>query len=329
MRFILLSVISTIAATNAVAQQVTLLFAGDAMQHQSQLDNAFRDGQYDYSSYFADVKAEISQADIAVVNLEVTLGGKPYKGYPMFSAPDAYAEALRDAGFDVFLNANNHILDRFSKGMHRTLDVLDSLQIIHTGVFRNKDERDQMYPLMMYKNGIRIAFLNYTYGTNGMKPATTDFVNYINRFHIHQDIEKAKAQHADVIIANMHWGIEYKLTQNKEQENLAGYLIKEGVDIVMGGHPHVMQPSQVITDTLGNISHVIVYSLGNFISGMTAVNTDKGKMVKIVLQKQWDKIKIASSDDILICTKRKRNGNKVDYSVVPVLDTKENPTFAK
>jgi poly-gamma-glutamate synthesis protein (capsule biosynthesis protein) len=296
-------------------QQVTLIFAGDAMQHQSQIDNAYREGKYDYSSYFQSVQPIVEAADIAVVNLEVTLGGKPYKGYPQFSAPDEYAVALHDAGFDIFLNANNHILDRFSKGLHRTLDVLDTLNIQHTGVFRNKEERENTYPLIVDKNGIRIAFLNYTYDTNGIKPAPKDYVNYIDRPQIQLDIEKAKAENADIIIANMHWGIEYKLVQNKEQENLAKFLLNEGVDIVMGGHPHVVQPTQVTADSTGTISNVIVYSLGNFISGMTAPNTQRGKMVRIVLQKHYDTTTISTCEDILIDTKKQRNGNKTDYSV--------------
>ncbi|GHV23496.1 capsular polysaccharide biosynthesis protein [Clostridia bacterium] len=307
----------------AMAQQVTLLFAGDAMQHQTQIDNAYRNGSYDYSSYFQHVALAISQADLAIVNLEVTLGGKPYKGYPMFSAPDEYAIALKDAGFDVFLNANNHILDRFSKGLHRTLDVLDSLQVQHTGVFRNAEEREETYPLILEKNGIRIAFLNYTYGTNGMKPKYPDVVNYINTWQIQQDIQKAKCQKADVIIANMHWGIEYKSLQNKTQENLAKFLIEEGVDIVMGSHPHVVQPS-ILIDSTSTGSHLVVYSLGNFVSGMTAVNTDGGQMIKVVLDKQKGKTVISSCHYILVYTEKKKNGNKVDYSVAPVLSAESD-----
>jgi poly-gamma-glutamate synthesis protein (capsule biosynthesis protein) len=299
----------------AEAQELTLLFAGDAMQHQSQLDNAFRDGKYDYSSYFPQVSDEISRADIAIVNLETTLGGKPYRGYPMFCSPDAFAVALKEAGFDVFLNANNHILDRFSKGLHRTWDVLDSLEVQHTGVFRNAEERENTYPLMVEKNGIRLAFLNYTYGTNGINSAPPDVVNYIDKVQIQKDIKKAKEGEADIIIANMHWGEEYKLIQNKAQEKLAKFLMDEGVDIVMGSHPHVVQPSKAVTDSTGRITNLIIYSLGNFVSAMTAPNTTRGQMVKMVLCKEADKTIITSYESILHDTKRKKNGNKIDFSV--------------
>jgi poly-gamma-glutamate synthesis protein (capsule biosynthesis protein) len=301
------------------AQQITLLFAGDAMQHQSQIDNAYRNGIYDYSSYFKFLTEEISQADIAVVNLEVTLGGKPYKGYPMFSAPDEYAIALKEAGFNIFLNANNHILDRFSKGLHRTLDILDSLNVKHTGVFRNIEERETLYPLIVEKKGVRIAFLNYTYATNGLSPTPPNHINYIDKTLIQKDIQKAKKQKADIIIANMHWGIEYKLIQNKNQEDIARFLIDEGVDIVMGAHPHVIQPSKVIIDSTGTISNVIVYSLGNFVSAMTIDNSTGGQMVKIILDKKQNKTSIHSCKYMLHYTEKKNKGNKIDFSIIPVL----------
>jgi len=303
---------------NTYAQPVTLLFAGDAMQHQNQLDNAYRNGTYDYSSYFPCLAEIVSCADVAIVNLETTLGGKPYRGYPMFCSPDEYAVALKDVGFNVFLTANNHILDRFSKGLHRTLDVLDSLEIKHTGAFRNWEEREKTYPLMIEKNGIRMAFLNYTYGTNGIEPAFPNVVNYINRYQIRQDIAQAKYLKADIIIANIHWGAEYQMKQNREQEKTAQFLMEEGVDIVMGSHPHVVQPAQVFTDSVGNISNIVVYSLGNFVSNMTAVNTDGGQLIRIVLDKKKEKPHIVSCHYTLVYVDRVPNGNRMDFSVIPV-----------
>ncbi|MDR0680398.1 MAG: CapA family protein [Dysgonamonadaceae bacterium] len=315
----LISLLACYGINGAEAEELTLLFAGDAMQHQSQIDNAFRNDRYDYSSYFQHITYEITHADIAVVNLETTLGGKPYKGYPLFSAPDEYACALKDAGFDVFLTANNHILDRFSKGLHRTLDVLDSLSIKHTGVFRNAAERKEIYPLIIEKKNIRIAFLNYTYATNGINPTFPDYVNYIDVIQIQKDIQRAKELKADFIIANMHWGEEYKLSQNTMQEKMAELLINKGVNIVTGSHPHVVQPSLAITDSAGVISNLIIYSLGNFVSAMTAPNTDGGQMIKIVLDKEDDVPIISSCGYMLIYTEKKKSGNKIDFSVVPVL----------
>ncbi|MDR0546238.1 MAG: CapA family protein [Dysgonamonadaceae bacterium] len=312
------------------AQEITLLFAGDAMQHQNQLEAAYCNGKYDYSSYFQYVQPEIEVADIAVVNLETTLGGKPYKGYPMFSSPDSFAGALKNAGFDVFLNANNHILDRFSGGLKRTINVLDSLDVLHTGVFRDSLERELYYPLMVEKKGFRIAFLNYTYGTNGIKPVLPAVVNYIDTVQVKKDIQKAKAQQADIIIANMHWGDEYKLLPNKTQKKLAQFLVREGVDIVMGSHPHVVQPSQALSDSTGQINNLIIYSLGNFVSGMTAVNTDGGQMIKIVLSKQWNQAKIVSYEYALVYVARIKNSKTTDYTLIPAdmnLDLDKNTRF--
>jgi poly-gamma-glutamate synthesis protein (capsule biosynthesis protein) len=303
---------------NSFSQEITLLFAGDAMQHQSQIDHAFRKGRYDYSSYFQYLKEEITSADLAIVNLEVTLAGKPYKGYPQFSAPDEYAWALKEAGFDIFLNANNHIVDRGNAGILRTLSALDSMGIAHTGVFGNAREKAQNYPLIVEKEDIRFAFLNYTYGTNGFYASPPVIANYIQKDSIRNDIQKAKDKGADVIIANMHWGLEYKLIQNKTQENLADFLMQEGVDLIIGAHPHVVQPSIVISDSIGNIKHVIVYSLGNLVSGMIAPNTEGGQLIKVTLRKDEDKTAIKSAEYALIYRHKAKEGQKINFTVVPV-----------
>ncbi|MDR2495800.1 MAG: CapA family protein [Tannerellaceae bacterium] len=298
---------------------VTLLFAGDAMQHQSQLDNASRNGAYDYSSYFKHIRSEISAADIAVVNLELTLGGPPFRGYPQFSAPDAFASALKEAGFNVFLNANNHILDRGNRGLIRTLDVLDSLLITHTGVFRSEDERQLLSPLMFAWNNVRFAILNYTYGTNGIAPEQPVAVNYIDPRQIRADVRKARSLNADIIIANIHWGDEYSLLQNVRQDELADFMINEGIDIIMGSHPHVVQPSRTITDYRGDITGVVVYSLGNFVSGMTAPNTYGGQLVRIRVEKEpFRRARISSAEYALVYVHREPAGGKVDFVLLPV-----------
>lgn len=271
----------------AQEKKVSLLFAGDAMQHKAQLDVAKTSDGYDYSSYFKYVADEIKEADIAVVNLETTLPGSAYTGYPRFGSPDQYAFALKDAGFDIFLTANNHILDRGKAAMERTVSILDSMKVKHTGVFVDAEKRDLYYPLMMIKNGIRIAMLNYTYGTNGYVPSTPNIVNYIDRKQILKDIDLAKQMKADVIIANIHWGIEYVLKHNKEQQELAHFLVNNGVRLVIGGHPHVVQPMDIRKDSTG-IRNIIVYSMGNLISNMKPVNTTGGMLVKVEISKDGD-----------------------------------------
>ena len=140
------------SVTLSSQERITLLFVGDLMQHRAQIDAArTSDGKYDYSPCFSLVKEEISRADIAIGNLEVTLGGKPYQGYPTFSAPDEYLQAIKDAGFDVLLTANNHCLDRGKKGLERTIAQIDSLAIPYAGTYRNVAERTQRYPLFIRK----------------------------------------------------------------------------------------------------------------------------------------------------------------------------------
>ena len=309
------------------AQELRLLFAGDAMQHQSQIDNAFRNGEYDYSSYFRYIKDEISRADLAIVNLEGPLGGKPYKGYPLFSIPDEFAVALKEAGFSVFLTANNHAVDRYSKGIRRTIDILDSLDVYHTGTFKNSLEREWDYPLIVEKNDIRMAFLNYTYDTNGINTETPYIVNIIDTALIRKDILKAQLENPDVIIAVMHWGQEYKLNQSKSQEQLACFLINQGVDLIIGSHPHVVQPSQMITDSINNQTHLIVYSLGNLVSGMSEVNTDGGQMISVTLEKVDGKTQIKSCGTLLFYTQQKKLSGKIDFTLIPVTLVEESQSM--
>ena len=300
------------------SQELTLLFAGDAMQHKSQIDNARRGDRYDYSSYFRHIQDEIKAADLAIVNLEVTLGGKPYTGYPMFSAPDAYAEALKDAGFNVFLTSNNHCLDRFSAGMERTIHVLDSLDVIHTGTFKDTIDRNRHYPKMITKSGIRLALLNYTYDTNGIDIEPPNFVNYIDEEQMLIDVAKAKELDADFIIVAIHWGNEYKLVQNKAQERMAKLLTDAGVDMVIGGHPHVVQPTIVTLNPDNSIQNIVVYSLGNFISAMKAPNTYGGQLFKVVLSKEPFRNRIKDCTYSLLYVNKFTEGGKTCMEILPI-----------
>lgn len=293
----------------AQQRKVSFLFVGDAMQHKSQLDAAYKDKSYDYSSYFKHLEDKVKQADVAVVNLETTFAGKPYTGYPMFGSPDEYAVALKDAGFDIFLTANNHCLDRCKKGLERTISVLDSLKVKHTGTFQDSIKRDLYYPLMMIRNGIRIAMLNYTYGTNGIKTESPNIINFIDEKQILKDIGLAKLMKADIIIANMHWGYEYILKQHKEQEKVANFLIENGVRLVIGSHPHVVQPIDIRKEN-DSIKSIIVYSLGNFISGMKTIDTSGGIMVDIEISKnENNQINIDTCSYSLVWTHKKMKGD--------------------
>lgn len=272
------------SVTLSAQERITLLFVGDLMQHQAQINAAHTpEGRYDYQPCFSLVKEQISHADLAIGNLEVTLAGKPYSGYPAFSAPDKYLQAIKEAGFDLLMTANNHCLDRGKKGLERTILMLDSLQIPHAGTYRNISERKQQYPLFINKKGFRIALLNYTYGTNGIRATVPNIVNYIDKNIILQDIHKAQTYRPDVIIAIMHWGEEHQSLPNRKQRELTDWLLQQGVTHIIGSHPHVIQPMELRMD--GNQEHAVVYSLGNFISNMQLPNTDGGFIFTLQLEK--------------------------------------------
>ena len=307
--------------------RITLLFAGDLMQHQGQIDAARRpDGSYDYTPCFQYVKEEVSRADVAIANLEVTLAGRPYRGYPQFSAPDEYAQAVKEAGFDVLLTANNHCLDRRQKGLERTIRVLDSLQIPSVGTYTDKSDRESRYPLIIERNGFRIALLAYTYATNGIEAQAPNIVNYIDKTQIMEDIRKARMQKADVIIACMHWGIEYRMLPEYQERQMADWLIAQGVDHVIGGHPHVLQPMEIRPDDYTAARHVVVYSLGNYISNMSAPNTDGGAMLKLELKRIGHITALADCSYSLVWTSRPSLRGGGNYLLYPAANPPEGIT---
>ena len=266
-------------------QTVNLTFVGDAMQHAPQITAALQaDGTYDYSPCFEYVKQDIAWADLAVVNLECPLGGKPYTGYPCFSAPDSYARQLRDVGFDLFLTANNHCLDRRDKGLVRTCQALDSLGIPHIGTYTDQQERDRRIPYIVNVKGMKIAFLDYTYGTNGIPIQGNVIVDFIDQQHIEQDIALARERGAHAICVNLHWGIEYQLKPVASQRDLADWLVTQGVDLIIGGHPHVVEPMEMRYSKEYDKNVLLVYSMGNFISNQSDIDTRGGAMVKVSLR---------------------------------------------
>lgn len=268
----------------------TLLFVGDLMQHSTQFQSALRCGggkTYDYSEVFKFVKPMVSEATLAIGNLEVTLGGEPYSGYPCFSAPDEYLYAIKETGFDVLTTANNHCCDRRLKGLERTLEILNKAEIPCCGTYADSIDRNKRYPLIVDAGGIKLCLLTYTYDTNGIPVTKPNIVNLIDKEMMAADIKKAKTMGADVIIASMHWGIENVTKESQEQRDLAQWLIDQGVDHVIGGHPHMIQPSTRITDAQGK-EHYVVYSLGNYVSNMQKPNNKIGLTVTLTLQKITD-----------------------------------------
>lgn len=287
--FLLVTTVSVAQGIALPFSRLNMLFAGDLMQHESQLNAAYvGNGIYSYSSCYDSIRSVVSDADIAIANLETTIGKGNYGGYPSFCAPDSFLYAVKNAGFDVLLFANNHCLDRGKKGALYTLQMLDSLGFIHCGVYRDSLDRENRYPLILERKNMRIAILNYTYGTNGIPVPSPIVVNYIDKNQITKDISKAKEQNADAIIACMHWGEEYVTIPPKYIQNLADWLLGQGVTHVVGSHPHVLQPMEVRSAAYTQTNNAVVYSLGNLISGMYARGRDGGALVNMELFKLYD-----------------------------------------
>jgi len=270
-------------ATAQDTTKISLLFAGDVMGHASQISAAYDpiSKTYDYAPCFQFVKPYVESADLAIANLEVTLAGPPYKGYPEFSSPDALAQTLKDIGFDALVTANNHCVDRGKRGLERTIAMLDSFNIPHTGTFVDTVSRLNDSPMIIEKNGIKLALLNYTYGTNGIAIPAGSIVNLLDTAIMKRDIVRAKELKPDAIIVFTHWGAEYQSLPSKNQKDLTQFCFDLGVQLVIGAHPHVIQPMEWRKES----NQFVAYSLGNFVSGQRKRYTDGGGMAYIELQK--------------------------------------------
>ncbi len=293
---------------------VNIKATGDIMFHPSQLDGAYdsKTGTYDFNNSFKAVKDILQAADIAIANFEGTTAGNTvyaYQGYPIFNAPDEVLDAIKEAGFDILSTANNHSLDTRKAGVIRTVEQIQARGMDAIGTYVKKPETRV---LIKEVNGIKLAFLSYTEMVNGlestMTPADLDaMVNIFNETKMFEDIAYAKSQNADIIIACLHWGDEYARVQASRQEILAEKLITEGVDIILGSHPHVIQPAQKLE--YNGKTKFVAYSMGNFLSnqrvetlvpyGMTeevSKYTEDGVIVDINIEKNTETGEVTLKD---------------------------------
>jgi poly-gamma-glutamate synthesis protein (capsule biosynthesis protein) len=313
--------------SNDSIARLNLLFVGDIMGHGPQIKSAeiVEDKRYDYLPCFKYVRPIIDQADLAVGNLELTLPGKPpYQGYPQFRSPDELAYALRISGFDMMVTSNNHSNDAGKIGVINTISTLKNYSFYQTGTFKNSEERELFYPLIVYKNGFKLAFLNYTYGTNGLSTKEPTIVNLIDTTLIKNDLKLAQQLNPDAIIVLMHWGLEYKLNESSKQRMLSKQLFNWGADLIVGSHPHVVQPinqDSVLQKDSTFKKVVVAYSLGNFISNQTKPNTDGGIMLETELIKNLKTGKVTLGENHYIPVWRyihKDSKRKSTYHVVPI-----------
>lgn len=297
------------------SDEAELVFAGDAMMHGPQIRAALTDrGKYDFSGYFPTIAPYVISADYAVVNLETNISRAPYSGYPCFNAPSAYLDELKAAGFDLILSANNHTLDRLDSGLRATIDSIDSRGLDHIGTYRNAAHRAESLPLIKNINGIRIGFLNYTYGTNGITPRGDVVVDYIDRELIRKDVTATRGAGAEIVIVCIHWGDEHRLHPNSSQQALGKFLKELDVDIIVGAHPHVVEPAE-LTVRLDGRPQLLIYSLGNFISNMQTADNRGGMMARIRLTRGDDgRVTITNADYRLTFTEFPSHGR--NYTLV-------------
>ena len=229
---------------------ITVTAAGDAMAHMPQIQAAYNteNKTYDFNPVYQYVKPLLRTSDLNIVNFETNLAGEPYSGYPAFSAPDSFAQALLNAGFNFVIHANNHAADKGYDGLKRTLRFFENKMIPQAGIYENDSQRNASYPYVLQVKGIKIGMLNYTYGTNGLSMKSGGIINYINNEVILKDLARLKDSLCDIVLACMHWGNEYERVPNAGQIKTEHFLLENGVDVIIGSHPHVIQP--VGTDTI-------------------------------------------------------------------------------
>jgi poly-gamma-glutamate synthesis protein (capsule biosynthesis protein) len=310
---------------------------GDVIYHMSQIESAYdaQSNTYDFKPFFELIKPIIQEADIAIANYEGTTAGlevEPYMAYPRFNAPDETLDALKYAGFNVISTINNHSLDMRKYGLIRTLEQLHKRGFKTVGTY---EERPDTRVLYVEEKDIKLAFLAYTYGLNGMEVTLTTeeldyMVNLIDKTKILEDIEDAKSESADMIIAIMHWGNEYQRNPSNEQKELAEYMFSNGVDIILGSHPHVIQDAK--TKTLDGDTKFVIYSMGNFISNQRQESldheypnldnfyTEDGVIVQIEIEKDFGSSNTVIKEIEVIPTwvNRYRQAPLYHYDVIPI-----------
>ncbi len=262
---------------------------GDLMCHSTQFQYAHvKDDSFDFNGTFSEVKKYLSDADFTIGNFETVLAGekKRYSGYPYFNAPDDFLLAIKEAGFDFLVNANNHAIDKGAEGVERTIRKMDELGIDHTGAYLSQHDRDSIRIFNI--NGIHFAIIAYSYSTNGIPlPKGKNYIiNLIDYDLIEKDIAEARNKGVDIVLVYFHFGEEYQREPNSYQKDVINNTINAGADIIIGSHPHVVQPVDYFKTNKANLdTGFVAYSLGNFISNQRWRYSDAGVMLKIKVSK--------------------------------------------
>lgn len=315
---------TTNGSTEVVNSKVTLVAVGDNLIHNTLITAGEQeDGSLDYTSLYANIKPDIEKADIAVIDQETILGGDSfeYTGYPLFNSPWEIGDAAIDAGFDIFNCATNHTMDMGWAGIEKELEYFsDKENVVALGI--NADEREYNTITYYEKNSITFALLNYTFGTNGISlPEDKPWcVNLLDEEKVTADIKEAR-EHADVVIVFPHWGTENSHEVSDYQREYTQLFSDLGVDIVIGCHPHVLQPLEWVTNETTGRKMIVYYSLGNFISHQIELDQLCGGMAQLTIEKHGDDIEISSAKLVpIVCHYNRGDNDKFEFDVYKLSD---------
>lgn len=322
---------TTPKANQPETTSATLLAVGDIMFHMPQNNSAFNGEGYNFKNNFKYVKKYIESTDLSIANFEtVVLEGKPYSGFPRFNSPKETLTAIKDAGFNILITANNHCLDQGKDGLISTIDAIEDLDMKNIGTY--KEEKETI--LIEDINDIKVGLLAYSYGFNGMEYTLTEdergyMISSIDEEKIKEDIRKAKDLGSDIVTVFIHWGYEYHHEPSKEQVELGEKILDWGGHIVFGSHPHVIQKAEEVN--LYGEDKFIIYSMGNFLSNQrleTLGNayTEDGLMVKVELEKDLNenKTSIKTVKYIPTWVRKYQEGNKNQFEIIPIEEFLEN-----
>ena len=338
---------TTVPVPEHVVSTATIVSTGDILMHKPVIDVNWTNSGYDFESIFRYITADVTAADYAVANLETTLAsttnGYQYSGYPNFNCPDEIVDGAKNAGFDMLLNANNHSYDTSSVGMHRTISIIKDRQLDNLGIVDTEEEKRYVVKTI---NDINIGMICYTYETdtnadrvalNGM-PVKAEDKNLVNAFdynaldtfyaELKGHLESMKADGAEATILYIHWGNEYQLQENDTQRKIAQAICDLGVDVLIGGHPHVVQPMALLESTVDpDHKTVCLYSMGNAVSNqrqgnLTAIgtaHTEDGVLFSVTFSKYSDGTVYLESTDLLpLWVYRRSDGTGNEYNILPL-----------
>ena len=282
-----------IDTTIPVSSKLTLTMVGDALVHTPIYKDAYKNGIYDFSNLFTEIKDEFKYSDLLYYNAESIIGGEVlgYSGYPLFNTPKEFGETMIHMGFNVVSRANNHTLDKGEPGLFYSCNFWNKYpNVLTNGSACTEDERNNIK--IMEKNGIKYTLISYTIMTNGITPKKDYYVNIYSDEQAEIDIESVRND-TDVIIVAMHWGEEYQSIPNDTQKRIAAYLSGLGVNIIIGTHPHVIEPVEWINDTL------VIYSLGNFVSAQATID-DYERRIGLIANVDVIKIEIENETKVIL-----------------------------